>query len=106
MQASDPGIFFLAACHNMLTLSSTSPIGQIGADICKILPFAQLQLMTERARPAPRPKPCRPRTRSRARSGAGSVTTVNGAGDGGRKASPILLYSHPNESLSTRPTHS
>lgn len=36
MQASDPGIFFLAAYHNMLTLSSTSPIGQIGADICKL----------------------------------------------------------------------
>lgn len=47
-----------------------------------------------------------PETRSRSRSGASSVSTANGAGDGGQKASPILLHSHPTESLSTRPTHS
>ncbi len=45
-------------------------------------------------------------TRSRSRTGAGSVTTANGAGDEGRKASPILLRSHPFKSLSTRPAHS
>ena len=49
---------------------------------------------------------CRPRTRSRSRSGAGAVTTVNGAGHGGRKASPILLHPHPIKSLSSHPAHS
>jgi hypothetical protein len=52
------------------------------------------------------PSHCRPRTRSRSRSGAGSVTTINGAGDGGRKASPILLHPHLIKSLSSHPAHS
>ncbi|KAH6854936.1 hypothetical protein B0I37DRAFT_441858, partial [Chaetomium sp. MPI-CAGE-AT-0009] len=52
--------------------------------------------MTQRARANARPKFCWTRTRSRCRSGAASVTAPNGAGDGGRKASPILLRSHPS----------
>jgi hypothetical protein len=39
---------------------------------------------------------CRARSRSRSRTVAASVTTLNGAGDGGRKASPILLCLHPS----------
>ncbi|KAL2175001.1 uncharacterized protein P884DRAFT_293947 [Thermothelomyces heterothallicus CBS 202.75] len=42
------------------------------------------------------PDVCRTRSRSRSRTRAVSVTTPNGADDGGRKASPILLRSHPS----------
>src|SRR4051812_14621839 len=39
---------------------------------------------------------CQTRSRSRSRTGNASVTTLNGAGDVGRKASPILLHLHPS----------
>ena len=53
-----------------------------------------------------RPKLCRPRTRSRSRDRGASVTAPNGAADGGRKSSPILLRSHPSKSSIARPPRS
>ena len=85
-------LFLLAHSKSSLDLKSR-PFSSLH---CKISGCALLQMMTQQTRLGARPMFCRPQTRSRSGPSATSVTTINGAGDRGRKASPILLHSHPS----------
>jgi hypothetical protein len=80
----------------------------IGSSVvkCSGVPGARLQLLTQQIRLVAFPMFCRTRSHSRSRTVAASVTTTNGAGDGGRKASPYSTSFTPIESSRTPPAHS
>ena len=84
----------LCLCSESVTGLCTCRIRQLNLTV---------RLLTWHTGRTARPMFCRTRSRSRSRTVAASVTTVNGAGDGGRKASLILLRPHLSSPLDRLP---